>query len=234
MTGDSAVRMALNRALIFLGPPGAGKGTQSKRIALRYGVPHLSTGDMLRDAISRGSELGRIVQPIMERGDLVPDDLVMKMVEDRLARPDSAGGFVFDGFPRTLPQAMQLDRILEKMGFGKPIVVDFSVSTDKLLRRLSGRWTCSVGGEIYNVYDAPPQKAGICDADGGKLFQRPDDRAEVVKERLAAYERQTRPLAEYYRRQGVLDTVDAAAGMEDVSRALSEIVKRAEGQDGRL
>jgi adenylate kinase len=129
---------------------------------------------------------------------------------------------------------MQLDRILEKMGFGKPIVVDFSVSTDKLLRRLSGRWTCSVGGEIYNVYDAPPRKDGVCDADGGKLFQRPDDRPEVVKERLAAYERQTRPLAEYYRRQGVLDTVDAAAGMEDVSRALSEIVKRAEGQDGRL
>jgi adenylate kinase len=234
MTGNSAVRMALNRALIFLGPPGAGKGTQSKRIALRCGVPHLSTGDMFRDAISRGSELGRVVQPIMERGDLVPDDLVMKMVEERLARPDSAGGFVFDGFPRTLPQAMQLDRILGKMGFGKPIVVDFSVSVDKLLRRLSGRWTCSVGGEIYNVYDAPPQKAGICDADGGKLFQRPDDRAEVVKERLAAYERQTRPLAEYYRRQGVLDTLDAAAGMEDVSRALGEIVKRAEGQNGRL
>lgn len=226
--------MALNRALIFLGPPGAGKGTQSKRIAKRYGVPHLSTGDMLRDAISRGSQLGRTVQPIMERGELVPDDLVMKLIEERLGRPDSAGGFVFDGFPRTLPQAVQLGGILEKMGFGKPIVVDFSVSREKLLRRLSGRWTCSVGGEIYNLYEAPPKKPGICDADGGRLFQRADDRAEVVRERLAAYERQTRPLAEYYRRQGVLDTVDAAASMEDVSRALGEIVKRAEGRDGHL
>jgi adenylate kinase len=234
MTGPSAETMALNRALIFLGPPGAGKGTQSKRIARRYGVPHLSTGDMLREAISRGSDLGRTVQPIMERGDLVPDDLVMKLVEERLTRPDSAGGFVFDGFPRTLPQAVQLDQMLETMGFGKPIVVDFAVSQGKLLRRLSGRWTCSVGGEIYNVYDAPPRLPGVCDADGGKLFQRPDDRAEVVQERLTAYERQTKPLAEYYRRRGVLDTVNGEASMEDVSRALGEIVKRADGRDGRL
>ena len=152
----SAVRMPLNRPLIFLGPPGAGKGTQSKRIAQRYGVPHLSTGDMLRDAISRGTPLGQVVRPIMERGDLVPDDLVMRMVEERLSQPDSAKGFVFDGFPRTLPQAEQLERILERKGFGKPIVVDFRVDDDELLRRLSGRWTCSVGGEIYNVYHRAP------------------------------------------------------------------------------
>ena len=112
--------MALNRALIFLGPPGAGKGTQSKKVAQRCGVPHLSTGDMLRDAVSRGTPLGRIARPIMERGELVPDDLVMKMVEERLSRPDCASGFVFDGFPRTLPQAEQLDKILEARGFGKP------------------------------------------------------------------------------------------------------------------
>ncbi len=230
----SAVRMPLNRALIFLGPPGAGKGTQSKRIAQRYGVPHLSTGDMLRDAISRGTPLGQIVRPIMERGDLVPDDLVMKMVEERLSQPDSAKGFVFDGFPRTLPQAEQLDRILERKGFGKPIVVDFRVDDDELLRRLSGRWTCSIGGEIYNVYHAPPKVQGICDADGGVLVQRPDDRPEVVKERLAAYERQTKPLADYYRRQGLLDTVNAAANVEDVGRALGEIFRRAEGRDGHL
>jgi adenylate kinase len=226
--------MAFNRALIFLGPPGAGKGTQSKRIAQYCAVPHLSTGDMLRDAVSRRTELGRIVQPIMERGELVPDDLVMKMVEERLEQPDCAGGFVFDGFPRTLPQAEQLDRILERNGFGKPIVVDFCVSPEKLLRRLTGRWMCSVGGEIYNVYDAPPRVPGICDRDGGKLVQRPDDRPEVVKERLAAYERQTKPLAEFYRRQGVLDTIDASAGMEEVSRALAKIVKCAPGRDGHL
>jgi len=226
--------MALNRALIFLGPPGAGKGTQSKRIAQRCAVPHLSTGDMFRDAVTRGSDLGKQVRPIMERGELVPDDLVMKMVEERLSRPDCAGGFVFDGFPRTLPQAAQLDGILEKKGFGKPIVVDFAVSAEKLLRRLTGRWTCSVGGEIYNVYDAPPRVPGICDADGGKLVQRADDRPEVVKERLEAYERQTKPLAEYYRRQGVLETVDAAASVDEVGRALGEILKRAEGRDGHL
>lgn len=226
--------MAFNRALIFLGPPGAGKGTQSKRIALCCAVPHLSTGDMLRDAVSRATPLGRMVQPIMERGELVPDDLVMKMVEERLEQEDCAGGFVFDGFPRTLPQAEQLDRILERKGFGKPIVVDFCVSPDKLLRRLAGRWMCSVGGEIYNVYDAPPKVPGVCDRDGGKLVQRPDDRPEVVRDRLAAYERQTKPLAEYYRRQGVLDTIDASASMEEVSRALATIVKCASGRDGHL
>lgn len=230
----SAVRMPLNRPLIFLGPPGAGKGTQSKRIAQRYGVPHLSTGDMLRDAISRGTPLGQVVRPIMERGDLVPDDLVMRMVEERLSQPDSAKGFVFDGFPRTLPQAQQLDGILERKGFGKPIVIDFRVDDDELLRRLSGRWTCSVGGEIYNIYHAPPKVKGVCDADGGVLVQRPDDRPEVVKERLAAYERQTKPLADYYRRQGLLDTVNAAANVEDVGRALGEIFRRAEGRDGHL
>jgi adenylate kinase len=221
--------MAFKRALIFLGPPGAGKGTQSKRIAQSCAIPHLSTGDMLRDAVSRGTELGRKVQPIMERGELVPDDLVMKMIEERLDRPDCAEGFVFDGFPRTLPQAEQLDRILDRKGFGKPIVVDFNVSSEKLLRRLTGRWTCSVGGEIYNVYDAPPKVPGICDHDGGKLVQRPDDRPEVVKDRLAAYERQTKPLADYYRRQGVVDTIDASASMDEVSRALAKIVKCAEG-----
>lgn len=226
--------MAFNRALIFLGPPGAGKGTQSKRIALCCAVPHLSTGDMLRDAVSRATPLGRMVQPIMERGELVPDDLVMKMVEERLEQEDCAGGFVFDGFPRTLPQAEQLDRILERKGFGKPIVVDFCVSPEKLLRRLAGRWMCSVGGEIYNVYDAPPKVPGVCDRDGGKLVQRPDDRPEVVRDRLAAYERQTKPLAQYYRRQGVLDTIDASASMEEVSRALATIVKCALGRDGHL
>jgi len=234
VTAAVRIEMALHRAFIFLGPPGAGKGTQSRRFAERCGVPHLSTGDMLRDAVTRGTELGRLARPIMERGELVPDDVVMKMVEERLAGPDCAGGFVFDGFPRTLPQAERLGRVLEKNGFGKPVVVDFEVSPDVLMRRLTGRWTCSVGGEIYNVYDAPPKVPGICDHDGGKLVQRPDDRPEVVKERLVAYERQTKPLAAYYRRQGVLDVVDASAGVEQVSRALEEIVRRVEGRDGRL
>jgi adenylate kinase len=216
--------MSLKRALIFLGPPGAGKGTQAKQIAKNCGIPHLSTGDMFRDAISRGTELGKQVKPIMGRGELVPDDLVMKMVEERLSRSDCAQGFVFDGFPRTLAQAGQLDRILEERGFSKPLVIDLAVSEDKLMRRLAGRWTCSLGGEIYNVYDAPPKRPGICDADGGKLVQRLDDRPEVVKERLAAYERQTKPLTDYYREKGVLETIDAGAGVEEVNRALRQVL----------
>jgi adenylate kinase len=226
--------MALNRAVIFLGPPGAGKGTQAKLAAQRCGLPHLSTGDMFRDAIGRGTPLGKKVQPILASGALVPDELVMGMVEERLSRADCAKGFIFDGFPRTLPQAEQLDALLEAKAFGKSLVVDFCVSPDKLLRRLAGRWTCTVGGEIYNEFDAPPKVPGVCDRDGGKLVQRPDDRPEVVKERLAAYERQTRPLADYYRRRGVLEIVDAAKSVEEVSRALDAILHCAEGSDGRL
>jgi adenylate kinase len=215
------------RALIFLGPPGAGKGTQAKQVAQTLGVPHLSTGDMFRDAASRGTELGKQVKPIMERGELVPDDLVMKLVEERLSRLDCAKGFVFDGFPRTIAQAEYLDRILEKTGFGKPLVIDFAVSEDKLMRRLTGRRTCSVCGAIYNIYDAPPKAPDVCDLDGGKLVQRADDRPEVVKERLAAYDRQTKPLTDYYRRQGVLKTIDAGVGVQDVQQELQKVLKDA-------
>jgi adenylate kinase len=230
----SAVGMPLNHALILLGPPGAGKGTQAKLIAKRFEAPHLSTGDMLRDAVSRGTPTGRLAKPIMEGGRLVPDEIVMKMVEERLAQPDSVHGFVFDGFPRTLPQAEQLDKILDRLGFGKPIVVDIQVDPEKLLRRLTGRRTCSVGGEIYNIYDLPPKASGVCDNDGGKLIQRADDQPEVVKQRLEAYERQTKPLSDYYRKQGALEIVDGAASMEDVGRTLARIVERAASRDGHL
>lgn len=226
--------MASKRAFIFLGPPGAGKGTQAKRIATQLGVPHLSTGDMMRDAVARGTDLGKIVGPIMQRGELVSDQLVMNMVEQRLSQPDCAAGCLFDGFPRTLPQAEGLDAILQRGGFGKPVVVDLAVSEDKLLRRLTGRRTCSVGGEIYNVFDAPPKVDGVCDNDGGKLVHRADDTAEVVKQRLMAYDKATKPLTDYYRRQGVLQVVDASVSVDEVSRALGEVVKRAEGCDGHL
>jgi len=142
-----------------------------------------------------------------------------------LSRPDCAHGFVFDGFPRTSAQAALRDGSLEIRGFGKPVVIDLAVSADKLMRRLTGRRTCSVGGEIYNVFDAPPKVSGICDVDGGELVQRADDRPEVVTERLAAYERQTKPLTDYYRRKGVLETVDASASVEEVGRALRQILK---------
>lgn len=227
--------MPFNHALILLGPPGAGKGTQAKLIAKRLGVPHVSTGDMFRDAVSRDTPTGHLAKPIMERGQLVPDPIVLKMVEERLAQPDTAKGFVFDGFPRTLPQSEQLDGILAKLRFGKPIVVDIRVDPEKLIRRLSGRWTCSVGGEIYNLFDRPPKVPGVCDRDGGKLTQRADDAPEVVKARLVAYDRQTKPVSDYYRQHGVLVTVDGEAGIEEVSNRVEQIVESAAAsRDGHL
>lgn len=219
------------RAVIFLGPPGAGKGTQAKLVASRFNVPHLSTGDMLRDNVSRGTELGLLAKPVMERGELVSDALVLRMVEERIARPDCRNGFVFDGFPRTVAQAEALDGILAKQGIGAPAVIYFNVAEDVLMRRLTGRRTCKACGEIYNIYDRPPKVDGRCDADGGDLVQRADDKPEVIRERLAAYDRQTKTLVDYYRSQGVLHEVDGAASMEAVTAsvfgALSKFEARA-------
>lgn len=216
----------LKQPVIFLGPPGAGKGTQAKQVAQDYGAPHLSTGDMFRDHVARGTELGRRARPIMERGELVPDEIVLGMVEERIARPDCAHGFVFDGFPRTLAQAERLDQLLAARGFAAPVVLYVTVGYNQLLRRLTGRRTCRVGGEIYNVYDHPPRVPGRCDNDGGELIQRPDDREEVIQERLAAYERQTKPLVDYYRRRGVLVDVDGAPDMDTVTRTVLAVLAR--------
>ena len=226
-SGSAAPLGPLNRAVIFLGPPGAGKGTQAKVVAGRYGVPHLSTGDMFRDHVSRGTELGNRARPIMERGDLVPDELVLSMVEERLARADCRHGFVFDGFPRTLHQAQRLGEILGGLRFGEPRVIHFVVDREQLVRRMTGRRTCKVGGEIYNIYDRPPKVPGQCDFDGGELVQRADDREDVITERLAAYDRQTRPLVDYYRGQGVLVDVDGSENPEAVTRALVQILAQA-------
>jgi adenylate kinase len=214
----------LGRAVIFLGPPGAGKGTQARQIAETYGVPHLSTGDMFRDHVSRGTPLGLRAKPIMERGELVPDDLVLSMVEERISRPDCADGFILDGFPRTLPQAEKLDEILQRRFKSEPLVVHFVVDGNQLIRRLTGRRTCVIGGEIYNIYDQPPKVPGRCDRDGGELIQRPDDREEVIVERLAAYKRQTRPLVDYYRGRGVLKDVDGMAVPAAVTQNVLELL----------
>jgi adenylate kinase len=214
----------LGRAVIFLGPPGAGKGTQARQIAESYGVPHLSTGDMFREHVSRGTPLGLRAKPIMERGELVPDDLVLSMVEDRISRPDCADGFILDGFPRTLPQAEKLDEILRRRFKVEPLVVHFVVDKNQLMRRLTGRRVCGIGGEIYNIYDHPPKVPGRCDRDGGELIQRPDDREEVIAERLAAYERQTRPLVDYYRKRGVLKDVDGMAAPQAVTKNVLELL----------
>ncbi len=215
----------LGRAVIFLGPPGAGKGTQAKQVAQKYGVPHISTGDMFREHVSRGTPLGLRAKAIMERGELVPDDLVLSMVEERISRLDCADGFILDGFPRTLPQAQRLDEILGRCKV-QPLVVHFVVDQNQLIRRLTGRRTCAICGEIYNIYDHPPKVAGRCDRDGGELVQRPDDREEVIAERLAAYERQTRPLVDYYRGRGVLEDVDGMASPEAVTKDVLELLAR--------
>jgi adenylate kinase len=213
--------------IVLLGAPGAGKGTQAKLIAAHYGIPHISTGDILRDNVARGTELGRKAKRVMERGDLVSDDLVNGMVADRIKQPDCDKGFVLDGFPRTVAQAEWLDRELAASpGDRKPmVVVDVDVSYNQLLQRLTGRRTCPVDGKIYNIYFQPPKNEGVCDACGTQLFQRVDDTEEVISERLKSYERQTLPLEDFYRKQGRLRRVN---GEQPVERVTAEMFRAIE------
>lgn len=220
----------LARPVIFLGPPGAGKGTQAKLVASHYGVPHLSTGDMLRENVVSATPLGELAKPIMERGELVPDDLILRMVGERIARTDCAQGFVFDGFPRTLAQAEALDQILEGQRSDPAAVIYFNVPEEILMRRMTGRRTCKIGFEIYNIYERPPRVEGRCDVDGGELIQRPDDRPEAIRERLLTYHAQTRPLVDYYRAQGTLDEVEANASVPTVTNAVFAALGRLENR----
>jgi adenylate kinase len=219
----------LDRAVIFLGPPGSGKGTQAKVLAGKFGVPHLSTGDMLREHIAQETPLGVKAKPIMARGELVPDSLVLRMVAERIDRPDCSRGFVFDGFPRTVTQAKYLGESLKQFGYKQPLVIHMVIGKFLLMRRITGRRTCKVGGEIYNIYDRPPKVEGICDNDGGELCQRPDDREEVVMPRLAAYEKQTAPLVSFYRRLGLLYEIDASKSVAEVEQEVMQAVSNARG-----
>ena len=225
--GVVGVLQGLGRAVILLGPPGAGKGTQAQRIAQRYHLPHLSTGDMFRDNIKRETELGRKAKPLMERGELVPDSIVLGMVAERINQPDCANGFVFDGFPRTLQQAADLDVICKEHHLGCTLVLHMAVNPALLMRRLTGRRICKAGGHIYNVYERPPKVEGICDIDGSELIHRPDDSEGVIGERLAAYDLQTQPLVEYYTSRGVLKSVDAMAEADTVSDSIFRIMNGA-------
>ena len=220
----------LNRAVIFLGPPGAGKGTQAKKLAARYAVPHLSTGDMLREHIANGTPLGEKAKPIMERGELVPDSLVLKIVAHRIEQPDCSHGFVFDGFPRTVAQAQYLGELLKQHGYRRPTVIHLLVDMSLILRRITGRRVCKTGGEIYNLFERPPKLEGCCDNDGGELVQRPDDREEIVGPRLRAYEKQTAPLVAYYRRLGLLHDVDASKSVEEVEQQIAQTLQQARGK----
>jgi adenylate kinase len=222
--------------VILLGPPGAGKGTQARRIAERYGIPQISTGDILRDNVQRGTELGLQAKIVMARGELVPDDLVCGMVAQRLRQADCERGFILDGFPRTPAQAGWLDAFLEHeffdnshRGKGLPIVIRIHVDYNQLVRRLTGRRSCPTCGRIYNVYSQPPRVADTCDVDGSKLVIRNDDREEVIRERLTAYELQTRPVADYYEPRGRLVSVNGDLPVEQVS---DEVFREIENHAG--
>ena len=220
--------------VILLGAPGAGKGTQAKVIAQQYGIPHISTGDILRDNVARGTDLGKKAKAMMEKGELVPDALVLGMVKDRLDCPDCDRGFVFDGFPRTTAQAEWLDRFLTTYTFAgrqlPPIVMYIQVGYNQLLQRLTGRRSCPTCGRIYNVYFQPPRREGVCDFDGAPLIQRKDDSEEVISERLKNYERQTLPLADYYRRQGRLYEVNGELPREQVTAEVLSLLERLRGE----
>ena len=213
--------------VILLGPPGAGKGTQAKLMVARYGIPQISTGDLLRENVAQSTALGKRAKAIMEHGELVPDDLVCDMVGERVQRPDCQRGVIFDGFPRTLKQAEWVDHFLAKEVRAWPplIVVNVRVDYNKLMQRLTGRRTCPTCGRIYNIYFQPPRIPGICDIDGTPLVTRKDDAEEVVTERLKAYDRQTLPLVDYYRRQGRLREVDGDQPVEKVTAALFRAIE---------
>ncbi len=218
--------------VVLLGPPGAGKGTQAKRIMERYQVPQVSTGDLLRYNVAQDTELGRVAKAVMDRGQLVSDDLVCEMVRQRLQQPDCKRGYVLDGFPRTAAQAGWLDALLDDKLFDNsrptrawPIVIRLDVDYNQLLLRITGRRTCPTCGRIYNVHFQPPRVDELCDVDGPRLVTRNDDRLEVIQPRLAAYQEQTAPVADYYQRTGRLISVNGDLPMDQVTAQIFRILE---------
>ncbi len=211
--------------LIFLGPPGAGKGTQARVVAREFGVPHISTGDILREAARKKTGLGLAAKAKMDKGELVPDDVISPIVEERLSQPDCNEGAILDGFPRTTAQAQFLDAMIERTGLGEPLVINIQVATDSVIKRLTGRRTCQTCGEIYNIYMSPPRQDGICDNDGGRLIQRADDNESAIRMRMMAYEQDTLPMIDYYRRKNALRQVDGNGGPEVIAERLLNLVK---------
>jgi adenylate kinase len=208
--------------LIFLGPPGAGKGTQARDLAREWAVPQVATGDMLRGAMAAGGALGREAKQYYDRGELVPDDVILRMVAERFRQPDAARGFILDGFPRTIAQAEALGAMLQQLGQTLDAVVYFDVSEPELLRRLTGRRLCRQCQTPFHLVSAPPVRAGVCDQCGGELYQREDDTEATARNRLAVYERQTAPLLDYYRKRGLLRTVSGEGAVEKIRQALRE------------
>jgi len=215
----------MSQILVFLGPPGAGKGTQARVVAKELGIPHISTGDILREAVREKTGLGLAAKAKIDKGELVPDEVICGIAEERLSKPDCVGGAILDGFPRTIAQADFLEGLLQRTGRGKPLVLNIDVATESVLRRLTGRRTCSTCGEIYNIYMNPPRQDGICNKDGGRLIQRADDNEEAIRTRLKAYEEDTSPLIDFYKRRNVLHHVDGSGEPEAITERLLSFVK---------
>lgn len=216
--------------VVFLGPPGAGKGTQASRLARRWGLRHLSTGDLLRQAVEEGSPLGRKAQEYMDKGLLVPDEVVIGLIQEQLR--GQRDGIVLDGFPRTLEQARALDRALEKNG-GVDRAIFFRINSEELIRRLSSRWTCRNCQAPYNLLTSPSREQGRCDKCGGELYQRPDDTPDGIRKRLEVYRAQTMPVIEYYKERGKLLEVDGGGEVEKVSQEVEKALSSLRGEGWR-
>ena len=210
--------------IIMLGAPGAGKGTQAKQIADKYGVPHISTGDIFRANIKNGTELGKKAKEYMDQGLLVPDELTCDLVMDRIQQDDCKNGFILDGFPRTIPQAEALTAALEKIGQKMDYAIDVDVPDENIVNRMSGRRACLKCGATYHIEHVPPKKEGICDVCASELVLRDDDKPETVQKRLKVYHEQTQPLIDFYTKKGVLKEVDGTVDMKDVFQAITDIL----------
>jgi adenylate kinase len=211
--------------LILLGPPGAGKGTQAEKISELYGIPHISTGDIFRDNLKRGTELGLKAKEYMDRGELVPDEVVIGIVRGRLAEPDCEKGFVLDGFPRTVAQADALKEMLAGLGKSIHHVLNIQVPDETVVERLTARRTCRSCGAVYHLKFNPPREDGKCDVCGGELYVRDDDREETVRARLEEYRAKTQPLIDYYRAEGLLRDIDGSASMEEVLSSIRKVLE---------
>lgn len=211
--------------VVLLGGPGAGKGTQAERLSEALGIPQVSTGDLFRENLKNETELGLLAKGYMERGELVPDEVTVGMVRERLSRPDAAPGAILDGFPRTIAQAEALESLLIDLGNELAVVPYIKVPEDVLLARLAGRWTCRKCGAMYHQLFSPPKKAGVCDKCGGELYQRPDDTPETQRHRIEVYSDQTAPLIDYYRRKGLLVEVDGRPGIDEIQAELLGVIE---------
>ena len=216
--------MAAQLNLILFGPPGAGKGTQAERLRQDFQLPYIATGDMLRENVKEGTELGRKAKEYMDAGDLVPDELIVAMARDRLSQDDARDGFLLDGFPRTLPQADELGEMLDGLGRRITAVLLIDVPDEEVVRRLSGRRVCVKAGHNYHVEFDPPKHEGMCDQDGSRLVQRDDDKPEVIQHRLAVYHEKTRPLVDYYDSRGLLRRIDGTRPPSDVHDHIRAVI----------